>query len=47
MQIILNCAVVLLMCFFVAMVLIELVKYLINIDNASSDSFETYILKHA
>jgi hypothetical protein len=47
MQIILNCAVVLLMCFFVAMVLIELVKYLIDIDNASNDSFETYMLKRA
>jgi hypothetical protein len=30
-QIILNSAVILLMCFFVAMVLIELIKYIINI----------------
>lgn len=47
MQIILNCAVILLLCFFVAMVLIELIKYLIGIEDASCESFETYMLKRA
>lgn len=44
-QIILNCAVILLMCFFVAMILIEAVKYLIGIDHAATDSFQNYMLK--
>jgi hypothetical protein len=33
------------MCFFVAMVLIELIKYLIGIEEASNESFETFMLK--
>ncbi len=47
MQIILNSAVILLLCFFIAMVLIELIKYLTGIEEASNESFENYMLKRA
>lgn len=46
-QIILNCAVILLLCFFVAMVLIEFIKYMLGLEQASSDSFETFMLKRS
>ena len=47
MQIMLNSAVILLLCFFVAMVLIEFIKYLIGLEEANTESFQNYMLKRA
>jgi hypothetical protein len=46
-QIILNSVVIVLMCLFVAMMLIEVIKHLTGIEYASSETFENFMMKRA
>jgi hypothetical protein len=44
-QLMLNCAVVLLLCFFVAMLFIEVIKHVTALETAGRESFEGYMMR--